>query len=180
LSRVYGPCFNGSEEVDIVTLEIFSPQYVLIVRGTKTYLNMDVDVRPRIYIRQPEYWGIEVVGCLSGFGLPALAPHTVSIPLSGITGTEGIEVIGATRSERREIPPDGETVANCRDWSAVHDRMPPGPGVLRVHGKCEFPTAGYSVELRRSEPQERSFRELFLELEVYEPTGPAGDYRSGG
>jgi len=60
----------------------------------------------------------------------------------------------------------------CRDWSAVHDRMPPGPWTLRVHGTCEFPTAGYSVELKLSESQEPSARELFLDLLIHEPSGP--------
>ena len=62
-------------------------------------------------------------------------------------------------------------MANCRDWSAVHDRRPPG-AVLQVHGRCEFPTSGYSVELGRSETQGTNPRELFLELVVHEPTGP--------
>jgi hypothetical protein len=48
---------------------------------------------------------------------------------------------------------------------------PPGPSVLRVVGKCEFPTAGYSVELRRSEPQGINPRDLLLDLIVHEPTG---------
>lgn len=93
------------DDVEILILESFPPQFVLVVTGTKPYLNMTVDLVPLVYIRQPEYWGIEVVGCLRGIGLPALAPYTVSIPLNGITGTEGIEVIGATRSEKIEIPP---------------------------------------------------------------------------
>jgi hypothetical protein len=91
------------EEVDVVALEIFPSQEVLIVSGTKPYLNMEVSLRPRTYIRQPEYWGIEVVGCLPGFGIRALAPYTTSIRLAGIMGTKGIEVIGATRSETIEL-----------------------------------------------------------------------------
>ena len=68
---------------------------------------------------------------------------------------------------------DGEQkTPKCRDWSAVHDRMPPGPWTLRVHGTCEFPTAGYLVELRPSESQESSVRELFLDLLIQEPSGP--------
>lgn len=35
--------------------------------------------------------------------MPAVAPYKVSLPLAGITGTKGIEVIGATRTERRDI-----------------------------------------------------------------------------
>ncbi len=94
------------DQARIVTLESFPPQYVLVVSGTKPYLNMEVDLVPLIYIQQPEYWGIEVVGCLpGGIGLPATAPYTAWINLSGSTGTEGIEVIGATRSEKIAVPP---------------------------------------------------------------------------
>jgi hypothetical protein len=97
------------DQAQIVTLRSFPPQYVLHVSGTKPYLNMQVDLVPLVYIQQPEYWGIEVVGCLpGGIGLPATAPYTAWINLSGITGTEGIEVIGAKHSERLEVPPKGE------------------------------------------------------------------------
>ncbi len=96
------------EHIAIRTLESFPPQHVLVVSGTKPFINMEVTLEPLVFIRQPEYWGIEVVGRLpGGIGLPALAPYQVSIPLAGITGTKGIEVIGATRTERRDIPPEG-------------------------------------------------------------------------
>ena len=58
----------------------------------------------RTYIRQPDYWGIEVTGTLTGVGLAPPAPYVVSIPLDGITGTRGIEVIGAHRSQLINIP----------------------------------------------------------------------------
>lgn len=87
---------------------IVPDRYILIVSGMKPYLNMDVILIPRIYIRQPEYWGIEVVGLLHGIGLPALAPYHVSLPLDGLLGTQGIEVIGANRSERFGVPPKTE------------------------------------------------------------------------
>jgi len=92
------------ERAEIVTLESFPPQFVLTVSGTKPYINMEVELVPRVYIQQPEYWGIEVVGHLpGGIGLPALAPYAVSLPLAGILGTKGIEVIGATRSEKIDV-----------------------------------------------------------------------------
>lgn len=96
------------DSVEIVTLRSFPPQFVLVVRGVKPYLNMTVSLAPLVYIRQPEFWGIEVVGQLSGIGLPALAPYTVSIALNGITGSEGIEVIGANKSVKQLIPPKPE------------------------------------------------------------------------
>jgi hypothetical protein len=93
------------ERAQILTLENFSPQFVLRVTGTKPFLNMEVQLVPLVFIRQPEFWGIEVVGRLpGGIGLPALAPYDVSIPLSGIMGTKGIEVIGASRSKKIRVP----------------------------------------------------------------------------
>ena len=85
---------------------IVSGTYILIVRGTKPYLNMQVNLVPLVYIRQPEYWGIEVTGCLpGGIGLPATAPYIATLPLNGTIGTKGIEVIGATCSQKIQVPP---------------------------------------------------------------------------
>ena len=60
-----------------------------------------------------------------------------------------------------------------RDWNACIDRMPPRQPTLHVMGTCEFPTAGYSVELRPKDPQGINPADLLLELHVTEPTGPA-------
>ncbi|MEU7857270.1 hypothetical protein [Nonomuraea sp. NPDC049141] len=78
--------------------------FILIVSGTKPYLNMKVSLSPLVYIQQPEYWGIEVIGSMNGIGLPATAPYTVSLPLDGILGTRGIEVIGATNRKTFNVP----------------------------------------------------------------------------
>jgi len=60
------------------------PQHVLVVSGTKPYMNMTVTLEPFTYVLQPEYRGTEVAGRLPGdIGLPALAPYQVSIPLAG-------------------------------------------------------------------------------------------------
>ena len=79
--------------------------WILIVSGTKPYANMTVELRPLIYVRRPEFWGIEVTGTLPGIGIPMVAPYTVSLPLDGILGTKGIEVIGATRRKKIYVPP---------------------------------------------------------------------------
>ena len=135
------------EEVDVVTLEIFPPQHVLIVSGTKPYLNMEVSLRPRTYVRQPEYWGIEVVGCLPGFGLPALAPYSVSIRLAGFMGTRGIEVIGATRSEKIELgalPPE-----IYENWARSHEEDTDRVEVYRPRDfdfPPSFPRPGFEIE----------------------------------
>lgn len=83
---------------------IVNNTFFLIVSGTKPCINMQVRLSPLIYIKKPEYWGIEVIGTLSGFCLPALAPYHVFIPLDGIIGTKGIEVIGATKKKKIKVP----------------------------------------------------------------------------
>jgi len=81
--------------------------WFLVVTGIKPCLNMKVKLSPLIYIRQPDYWGIEVVGSLHGICIVGIAPapYNVSIPLDGILGTKGIEVIGATKKKRIDVPP---------------------------------------------------------------------------
>ena len=60
---------------------------------------------------------------------------------------------------------------NCRDWNAWIDRMPPGKPTLHVTSVCEFPTPGYTVELRPAEPQGINPADLLLEMHVTEPYG---------
>lgn len=94
------------ESAQIVTLESFPPQYVLTVTGTAPVFNMRVELVPLIYIQQPEYWGIEVVGCVQGpIVLPTLKPFSVALALAGVTGSSGVEVIGANRTEKLDVPP---------------------------------------------------------------------------
>jgi hypothetical protein len=90
------------DKVEVVP-GIVPKTWFLIVSGNKPYVTMRVDLSPRVYIQQPEYWGIEVVGCMSGIGLPAVTPYVAFLPLQGVIGTKGIEVIGATRSEKKDI-----------------------------------------------------------------------------
>jgi hypothetical protein len=72
--------------------------FILIVWGKKPYLNMEVKLVPRVYVQQPDYWGIEVVGCVPGIALPAIGVYNESLPLDGIQGKKGIEVIWADES----------------------------------------------------------------------------------
>lgn len=78
--------------------------YKLIVAGVKPCSNMQVHLSPLIYIQQPIYWGIEVVGVLAGICITAVKPYSVSISLDGILGKKGIEVIGATRKKKINVP----------------------------------------------------------------------------
>lgn len=92
----------GFDNAEVVS-GIVNGTHFLFVSGMKPYVQMQVSLNPRIYIRQPEYWGIEVVGCLSGFGSPAFTPYVVELPISNFFGTKGIEVIGANGSEKISV-----------------------------------------------------------------------------
>jgi hypothetical protein len=80
--------------------------FFLVVSGNAPCFNTDVKLVPLVYIRRPEYWEIEVVGCMGGpICLPEIQPFTESLPLDGVLGTKGIEVVGATRRVRIDVPP---------------------------------------------------------------------------
>ena len=90
---------------DVQVVPGFFPKtFILIVSGTKPWVTMKVELHPLIYIRQPEYWGIEVVGCQSGIGLPQTAPYHVALDISHLLGTKGIEVIGASTRKQISVP----------------------------------------------------------------------------
>jgi hypothetical protein len=78
--------------------------FFLIVTGTKPMLTMKVELVPLVYIKRPEFWGIEVVGCQSGIGLPTTAPYHVALDISHLIGTAGIEVIGASKRQKIKVP----------------------------------------------------------------------------
>lgn len=98
----------GYDRAEVLTLRSNPPTYVLQVSGLKPFAKMTVKLVPLVYVRQPEYWEIEVVGGLHGTAIPAKRPYTVSLPLGGSLGSHGIQVIGANRSDQFDVPP-GQT-----------------------------------------------------------------------
>jgi len=102
------PASESCRRIDFNKVQIvpgFLPKtFFLIVSGTKPWATMNVSLVPLIYIVQPDYWGIEVIGCQSGIGLPHTAPYTVAIEITHFLGKVGIEVIGATHSEKHKVP----------------------------------------------------------------------------
>ncbi|MEU8609381.1 hypothetical protein AB0C29_15400 [Actinoplanes sp. NPDC048791] len=92
------------ERADTVSLMIYPPPPPrLVVAGQKPFANMVVSLNPLRYVQKPEYWGIEVVGCMPPIGQPAIVPYVVELNLAGYIGTRGIEVIGASHTERIEL-----------------------------------------------------------------------------
>jgi len=81
-----------------------SQTFFLIVAGSKPWLTMKVELHPLIYIQRPEYWGIEVVACQEGIGLPQSAPYHAALDITHQLGTKGIEVIGASHKKQFNVP----------------------------------------------------------------------------
>lgn len=75
---------------------------VLVVSGLKSWVNLAVELRPRAYEKRPEYWQVEIVGTLPGYGVPGLVEYHATLPLT-LCGTRGIEVVGASKAERRLV-----------------------------------------------------------------------------
>jgi len=78
--------------------------HFLMVSGTKPYAAMKVRIMPLIYVRRPEWWGIEIVGCLED-GIVTDQTGTYSEQKEiWFWGTKGIEVIGKDYKQRFELP----------------------------------------------------------------------------
>jgi hypothetical protein len=139
------PVAQSSRLVDFDTAHVITPMIepprpTLVVSGEKPFPDMRVELVPLFYVRRPEFWGIEVVGSLTQHPGPvptlrrAPTPYAVELVLHGITGTQGIEVIGANRTEQIPLATPAESgqfvgaVADGRFrrmfplW--VHDRYP--------------------------------------------------------
>lgn len=96
-------------QAEAITTMMYPPHPVLVVSGEKPYPSMEVSLVPLDYISRPQYRGIQVVGAPTEDGphaaqLPTTTPYTVELELTGVTGTEGVEVVGATRTERITVP----------------------------------------------------------------------------
>ena len=78
--------------------------WFLSVWGEKSTISMKVSLNPVHYVDQPEYWEIQVVGCVCGIVLPVTGPFAECIEITHFLGKKGIEVVGATKAERWELP----------------------------------------------------------------------------
>jgi hypothetical protein len=91
----------------------FQDSLYLWVRGRLPEAGLDARLSPRIYYGRPEYWGIEVAAIVSGEPANDIGSadgglvFERSVPLTGIVGTKGVSVIGASQVQHIEI--DGKS-----------------------------------------------------------------------
>lgn len=80
---------------------VINGTYFLVVTGRAPCINMEVKLSPRMYVKCPEYWGIDLTGSLeSGICLKAIKDFTITIDISSTIGSKGIEVVGAAGNKK--------------------------------------------------------------------------------
>ena len=88
----------------IITRRTFPPQHVLQVVGTAPSSNFKVALVPLVYVRQPDYWEVEIIGTATGIGTPVVVDYEVTLPTSAAQGRLGIEVVGTSHRKRLDLP----------------------------------------------------------------------------
>ena len=79
--------------------------YQLTITGTKPFTNMEVSLSEEPAAGRPAYRKTVVIGCVKNFlVLPVASPYYLTVPLKQFSGTRGIDIIGATRRVRRDLP----------------------------------------------------------------------------
>ncbi|MEG6509104.1 hypothetical protein V6C03_08975 [Methyloligella sp. 2.7D] len=110
--RLVKPAFGVAGECQPIDFDNVEIQYYrgrgiyqLKVSGFKKFSNMEVSLSHQSYSRRPAYWTTVVVGCWKNFlVLPVPTPYYVTMPLTDFVGTRGVEIVGATRTVRRNVP----------------------------------------------------------------------------
>ncbi|GIH02574.1 hypothetical protein Rhe02_06410 [Rhizocola hellebori] len=97
------------ESAEVISPMIYPPQPTLVVSGEKPHPEMEISLEPLVYVSQPQYQGIQVVGKPAlpdgPHVSPAIAPvpYSVELRIDELLGSQGVEVIGATCSERKDV-----------------------------------------------------------------------------
>jgi hypothetical protein len=103
----------GARIIDFEKAELrrlpFQDSLYLWVQGRLPAKGLDARLSPRIYHGRPDYWGIEVAAYTDQTAdndqdaADDALVFEKSVPLTGITGTRGVMVIGASQEKRIDI-----------------------------------------------------------------------------
>jgi hypothetical protein len=98
------------DRAEVITPMMIPPKPRLVVSGVLPHPDVTATLVPLVYVSRPGYWGIQVVGSMGERGdgphvsQPiANVPYSVELDLAGVTGSSGVEVIGAGSTERIDV-----------------------------------------------------------------------------
>src|SRR5262245_44003253 len=100
-----GECY--AIDVNVIDIEWYAGRgvYELTVTGMKPFMNMDVSLSHEAYSGRPAYWRTVVIGCVkNGLLMPLASPYYITMNLDQFVGSRGVEIVGASRKVRRNIP----------------------------------------------------------------------------
>ncbi len=94
--------------IDYDTFQVvsgFAGDYILIVEKKNPNPLINPSLVPREYIDQPDYWEIDLVGCLIGINPPPTRNcWPLSASLAQHMGKKGIKLVGATKTGQWDLP----------------------------------------------------------------------------
>jgi hypothetical protein len=147
------------ERAEVVTPMIYPPKPRLVVRGLKPNPDMEVSLVPLAYVSQPPYYGIQVVGTITADGPHVSQPITsipyyVELELQGTNGSEGVEVIGATKTEQIPVSTGAPPVATTlpADTSGQRSAGVPTQVPAEVPEQPSAPTESAASDTAGTEP----------------------------
>ena len=74
----------------------------LVVSGEALCANMEVTLEPAVYVVQPDWWQVTLIGTLpGGLCLTSIRPYEAARPVRTIAGKQGIVLLGADDESRR-------------------------------------------------------------------------------
>ena len=110
LGKVEQPAAKECVPVDFATAELTREdgRILLKVSGETPHPGMSIEVRPVLYVMQPEYWLMSLVACAPSSTKPtgAAVPFAAAISVGGSVGRKGIELSGKPggKSKRLDLP----------------------------------------------------------------------------
>ncbi len=101
------PLAQTCRRIDFDLVEVHvdpeSGRRVVLVSGIKPWADLDVCLQPVRVGHEAGFVAVEVVGRMAGFGCPVLVDFCVALPLERGDDCAGIEIVGATKVERRMV-----------------------------------------------------------------------------
>ena len=90
------------ELIDFDSASLDKSGKTLTIVGTTPTSNWKIELEPLVYVQQPDYWEIRVMGEQQAPFLNVLTPYTKTKDVTHTFGKKGIVVVG--KNKRQQLP----------------------------------------------------------------------------